>query len=146
LNLNIKIKKESYKILNYNTIWYLIGSDLENNKLKSFKINKIKNLISKTENLLGSKLYTLKEKVKFIKSPWIENNKEAVCRVYYPLSENVIEEIVKEGEDFVNIKISYYDEREAFDLIKKYLPFVKVMEEGLREKMKKFLENSIKNL
>ena len=131
------------KILNYNAIWYLIGSDLENNKLKSFKINKIKNLISKTENLLGNELYTLKEKVKSIKSPWIENNKEAVCRVYYPLSENVIEEIVKEGEDFVDIKIKYYDEREAFDLIKKYLPYVKIMDEELREKVKRLLKESI---
>jgi len=131
------------KILNYNAIWYLIGYDLKSNKLKSFKINRVRNLISKAENLLGNKVEFFKKKIRYINTPWIENNKEAICRIYYPLSENVIEGIIKREKTFVDIRIKYYDEREAFDLIKKYLPFIKIMDKELREKMKKFLKKSI---
>ena len=56
------------KILNYETIWYLIGFDLYKNKMKTFKINKIKNLISKTENLIGDEVDKLKKESKDIKT------------------------------------------------------------------------------
>ena len=54
------------KILNYETIWYLVGFDLYKNKIITFKINNIENLISKTENLIGDEIIKLKEKAKSI--------------------------------------------------------------------------------
>lgn len=57
------------KILNNEMIWYLIAFDLEKNKLQTFRINQIKNFISKTENLLGSEIKKLKEEVKKISTP-----------------------------------------------------------------------------
>lgn len=135
------------KILNYNAVWYLIGFDLKTNKMKTFKINKIKNLISKTENLMGNEIYSLKKQAKSINTPWIYDNKqEAIIRVYYPLNENVIEEVVNETDEYVEIKIVYYDERELFDKIKKYLPYVKISDENLKAKMKQFLNGIIEFL
>ena len=134
------------KILNYNAVWYLIGFDLKHNKMKTFKINKIEKLISKTENLMGEDIKKLQKKVKNIHSPWIEKQNKSVIRVYYPLSENVTENIIKKEKNFVEVEIEYYDEREAFDLIKKYLPYVKIMDEELKEKIKKILNDGMEFL
>ena len=134
------------KILNYNAVWYLIGFDLKLNKMKTFKINKIKKLISKTENLMGEDIKKLQKQVKNIHSPWIEKQNKSVIRVYYPLSENVTENIIKKEKNFVEVEIEYYDEREAFDLLKKYLPYVKIMDDELREKIKKILNDGIEFL
>lgn len=147
VEFNYKNKKrliQPLKILNYNRIWYLIGFDVKNNKTKTFKINQIGSLVSKTENFIDEKT---KQQVKSISTPWInEEKKEAVFRIYYPLNENVIEDIINKGKTFVDIKIEYYDEREAFDVIKKYLPFVKVLDNTLREKMTRFLKESMEFL
>jgi len=132
--------------LNYNAVWYLIGFDLKHNKMKTFKINKIEKLISKTENLMGEDIKKLQKKVKNIHSPWIEKQNKSVIRVYYPLSENVTENIIKKEKNFVEVEIEYYDEREAFDLIKKYLPYVKIMDEELKEKIKKILNDGMEFL
>jgi len=132
------------KILNYNSFWYLIGFDLTNNKIKSFKINKIENFATDFNLLSQNELKILKRQVKFINTPWINENKnEAVCRIYYPLNESIIGEVINEGRDFTDIRIEYYDEREAFDLIKRYLPYVKIIDEELREKVKRLLKESI---
>jgi len=144
VEFDYKTKKrliQPLKILNYNTVWYLIGFDVKDNKIKTFKINRIKNLILKTESFIDE---SFKQKVKSISTPWIDKEKkESVCRVYYPFKENVTENIIHKEKEFVDVKIEFYDEREAFEIIKKYLPFVKVLDEELREKVKKFLENSI---
>ena len=57
------------KILNYHTQWYLIGFDLYKNKISSFKINKIHNLLSKTENLIGADIKKLQKEAKNISTP-----------------------------------------------------------------------------
>lgn len=147
LNFEYKNKKriiQPLKILNYNTIWYLIGFDLEKNKLKTFKINKIKNLISKTENYLGEEIKKLKEKTKKISSPWIEEKKySSIIQVYYPLSENIHKNVIKKEKNFVEVKIEYFNEKEAFEIIKQYIPYVKIKDKNLKEKMKKFLNQSL---
>jgi predicted DNA-binding transcriptional regulator YafY len=128
------------KILNYNAVWYLIGFDLEANKIKTFKINRIKNLISRVENLLGNEINSLKNQAKLFNTPWIcDNKQEAVIRVYYPISENVIEEVINETDEYVEIKIIYYDEKELFNKIKKYMPYIKIVDETLKTKIKQFL-------
>lgn len=131
------------KIINYNTIWYIIGFDLQKNKIKTFKINKIDNLITQTENYLGEKIYKLKKEVENIKTPWInDTKKETIFRVYSPISD-IQEEIIKKDEKFVDIKVEYFDEREAFEIAKKYLPYVKIMDKNLKEKIKELLKESI---
>jgi len=129
------------KILNYNAVWYLIGFDVKSNKIKTFKINKIQNLISKNESFIDE---SLRHKVKSISTPWIDKDKkQTVFRIYYPLNENVTENIIRREKEFVDIEVEYYDEREAFEIVKKYLPFVKIMDEKLKAKMKQFLKESM---
>ena len=57
------------KILNYETIWYLVGFDLYKNKITTFKINNIENLISKTENLIGNDIKKFQQEAKNISNP-----------------------------------------------------------------------------
>jgi len=66
---NQKLIIQPLKILNYDSIWHLIGFDLESNKMKSFLINKIENIISKTENLFGSDIKKLKKEARLISKP-----------------------------------------------------------------------------
>lgn len=129
------------KILNYNTVWYLIGFDLKNDKIKTFKINKIQNLISKNESFINE---DIKHHVKLISTPWIDKNKnKTVFRVYYPLNENVTENIIHKEKEFVDIQVEYYDKREAFEIVKKYIPFIKVLDNNLREEIKNLLKESM---
>ena len=129
------------KILNYNTVWYLIGFDLKNDKIKTFKINKIQNLISKNESFINE---DIKHHVKLISTPWIDKHKnKAVFRVYYPLNENVTENIIHKEKEFVDIQVEYYDKREAFEIVKKYIPFIKVLDNNLREEIKNLLKESM---
>ena len=68
---NRKIILQPLKILNDQTLWYLIGFNLLENRIEYFRIKNIGNLILKTENLIGNEVNKLKEeanKIKKIKS------------------------------------------------------------------------------
>ena len=136
------------KIINYNSIWYVIGFDLKDNKLKSFKVNKISNMTLKMEKYLPeNQIKNLKKELKNITTPWIDDTKkETLIRIYYPLSENVNEKIINKKEGYVEIKVEYFDEREVFEIVKKYIPYVKIMDKNLKEKMKELLKESMEFL
>lgn len=68
---NRKIILQPLKILNDQTLWYLIGFNLLENRIEHFRIKNMENLILKTENLIGNEVNKLKEeanKIKKIKS------------------------------------------------------------------------------
>ena len=134
-----------FKIANLSGYWYLIAFDLKNNKLKSFLLNKIKNIKPAFENLLANDNleHKIKSNLKHI-SPWIKDTqKEVKLIIYHPLNETLKRALphnttlIKHSQDYSIIKFHYYDEREALRFISAYIPYVKIEDEKLK---KSFLE------
>jgi len=155
---NIKGIKNVYplKISNVIGYWYLMGYDLEQEKVKTYYFNNIKDLIiNKEENFLSTKKrHQLIQKAKEMFSPWYKEEQKSVKlsiggNAYFYIkrkSERQFEILKDDGQTFL-IKMYYYNDVEVLTFVKKWLPDIKIVEnENLKKELKKILKEYVKIL
>lgn len=126
---------EPYKIIAYDGIWYLLGKDSEDGKIKNFFIHKILDV------KLHSHIFTIKQSVNEIiekvQTPWfVDAHKfEVVIEVgskiahYFELKKQLPSQLIDEKKEDGSLIISYlvsHDE-EVDNLIKSWMPDIQVL-------------------
>lgn len=139
-----------FKIANLNGYWYLIALELNSNKLKSYLLNKITSLNSMFENMLANETLEkeIREKLKTHISPWInEDLKEVKLKIYPPFNEAIKRnvpincEVLEKNKDYILIKLHYYSQEEALNFIKRHISSIEVLDDKLKNELKKQLQD-----
>ncbi|WP_434579820.1 WYL domain-containing protein [Sulfurimonas sp. NW15] len=144
---NIISTKNIYPLKNINVLgyWYLMGYDLEQDKIKSFYFNNIKELIvSKDESYLSEKqMKELNDKSLQIDSVWFNDDKRSVKlkitgdAVRYILrKKGDMFTIIKQNKSSLIVSMQYYNDIEVLTFVKKWIPFVQIEDnEDLKSKL-----------
>ena len=153
---NITSEKNVYpiKVTNMLGYWYLLGYDLESEKVKSFYIKYISDLSSFDESFLDeNKMKALSLHSSNIVSPWFCDEEKSVllkatgdAMLYLKRGNNAMVSIEEEKEEYLKIRMVYYNDTEVLIFVKKWLPFI-IIEENtvLKEKLKNILQNALGN-
>lgn len=142
---------EPYKLFCKDGVWYLLAS--EENKLKTFTLSKITNLVISDETFkVNTKLVDAIEKNK---GNWFSNEEKIKvvleiqnqAREYF-LRKKVffdLRELQKsENSFFVECSVTFEDE--LFNIIKQWIPYIKIIEpKGMQEKLNETLLEYVKN-
>jgi len=134
--------------------WYLLGYDLESEKIKSFYIKYISDLSSFDESFLSeSTMKVLLESTSSITSPWFcEEEKTVLLKVtgdamlYLKRKRDSMLNVVEESESYLMMNMTYYNDTEVLIFVKKWLPFITIEDKlNLKNKMKEILTISLEN-
>ena len=133
------------KIANMGGLWYLLAYDLKFEKIKTFSMDNISTSFMMQESYLSyAEMTKLQNISKNINSPWFNDEKKetiltfiGIAKKYICLDENM--QVLKEDEKRLKIKISYYNEIELFNIIKKWLPDVIVEDIEIKARFEKIL-------
>lgn len=153
---NMSSQKNVYplKVSNMLGYWYLLGYDLENEKIKSFYIKSIDKLSILEESCLyEQEIKELSQGTSDIKSPWFSEDKKSVllkitgdAMLYLKRKNDATLDIVKETDDYILAKMQYYDDTEILVFVKKWLPFITIEDNvPLKQKLQDILTISLKN-
>jgi predicted DNA-binding transcriptional regulator YafY len=129
------IKIEPYKIIAYDGIWYLLGKDSDDGKIKNFFIHKILDVE------LNKQIYTIQRSISDIidkiQTPWfVDAHKfEVVIEVssriahYFELKKQLPSQLIDEKKEDGSLVISYLvsHEEEVDNLIKSWMPDIRVL-------------------
>jgi len=147
---------EPYKIAAYEGIWYLVAKDESDKKIKTFMIDKIKDIeiLPNKHKVSGQKVQTILEK---IHSAWFEDGESfrVVVKVYPKivhffkvkefLKSQKIEEELDDGSLIVSFEVSHYEDID--NIIKSWLPDIEVLEpKKYANKIKQELEEYLKKI
>lgn len=136
-NINSMRNVYPIKITNVLEYWYLMGYDLEQDKVKSFHFNNIYELIvSKDESYLTVEQIKKLEKIsKEFVSPWFNDNKKSVslsvsgdAMLYIKRKKRKELKIIKEHTDHLIVSMSYYGDVEVLTFVKKWLPDIEIVD------------------
>jgi predicted DNA-binding transcriptional regulator YafY len=136
------------KITNVLGYWYLMGYDLENDKVKTFYFNNIKELSTFDEGFLNQhKIQKLQALSQELKSPWFTQDKKSTllkvggdAMLYLQRQPQNFFKIIEKKENSLMIEIYYYNDIEVLNFVKKWIPFVKIVDdERLKTKLEKML-------
>lgn len=124
-------KANPYKLINIDHIWYLLAD--ENDTLKTFTFSKITQLRVKKKEIFTPKEEFLKQ-IQKDQSNWIsKENKEAILKLdkkakEYFLRKNALTkyEFIDEDENFIYIKAFYTYDDELLNLIRYWIPYIKI--------------------
>lgn len=138
------------KIANMGSLWYLLGYDLKDEIIKSFSMNHINSITMIDESYLSNEeMVSLQNIAKTINSPWYSDDKKettltftGIAKKYISLDDNM--QMLKEDESSMQVKITYYNEVELFNIIKKWLPDVIVENTEIKNRFKKMLSEFLK--
>jgi len=142
------------KVANMLGYWYLLGYDLENEKIKSFYIKSIDKLSILEESCLyEQEIKELSQSTSDIKSPWFSEDKKSVllkitgdAMLYLKRKNDATLDIVKETDDHILVKMQYYNDTEILVFVKKWLPFITIEDNvPLKQKLQDILTESLKN-
>ena len=149
----VKQEKTVYplKIANFDGNWYLIAYDLVVDKLKTYHLKEMYDLEVEQDDYLGSKRKELEKEADLIHSPWYNKSpKEVTLRVtdiaieYIKRKPSPNMTIAKETEDTLVLKMTYYNSKEVMQFVKKWLPFVSIMDnEELNNELQVILEKAL---
>ena len=145
---------ELYKIANYDGFWYLFGKDLDDLKIKTFKLSDIQNVTHKEQyhKVSEATINSILEKTHSAFYSHGDSFKVTV-KVYpevapYFLSKDFLEsqEILEENEDgslIVSFEVSH--DEDVDNVIKAWLPHIEVLEpqrfrEKLIHELKRYIE------
>ena len=153
---NIGSKKNVYplRITNMLGYWYLLGYDLESEKIKSFYIKYISDLSSFDESFLSESIMKeLLQNTSGIVSPWFcEEEKSVLLKVtgaamlYIKRKNDCMLSVVEEDESYLMMRMKYYNDTEVLIFVKKWLPFITIEENKyLKNKLKEILTLSLEN-
>jgi len=139
------------KLTNVLGYWYLMGYDLEQDKIKTFYFNNIKDMfVSKDESYLSvKKIKELSKLASQMYSPWFNNNQQSVKLLlsgdairYIKRQKNETFTILEEKNNTLLIKMYYYNDVEVLTFVKKWIPFIEIVD---NEKLKKELFQTLKD-
>jgi len=140
-----------YNLVNTNGIWYLLAD--ENNKLKTFSINKIQNLCSTSKIFKVSSSFENEIKKNNVK--WVSSDiKKAVLyidkKIQYFFERRDIfhtQKILEKIEDGIIVEVFYSYEDEFLSQVQYWIPNIKIIEPtALADKMKDILISYTKSL
>jgi len=143
------------KVANFKSYWYLIGYDFKSEKIKTFYIKSISSLMVLEESFLNEKeKKSLILKASTITSPWFLDKKKSVLLKitgeaipYFQENKDNTLEIIKREDNFLLIKMDYYNDIEVLSLIQKWLLFIKIIDnDPLQEKLKVILQTALEKL
>jgi len=155
--INIDDKEvEAYKIVAFAGIWYLFAKDLSDNKIKTFMLNKIKNIKS-----VNRYYKTSKEQIDLIlyktHSAWFEDGQsfkvtvkiDKQIAVYFKqkqfLQSQNIEEELENGDLIISFEVSH--DEDVDNIIKSWIPHIIILKPiRFRNKLTKELKDYIKRL
>jgi len=142
------------KVTNMLGYWYLVGYDLENEKIKSYYIKSINDLSFLDESYLSEQMMQeLAQSTSGITSPWFcEEEKSVLLKVtgeamlYLKRKKDSMLTTVEETDSYLLMQMKYYNDTEVLVFVKKWLPFVTIEENDmLKEKLQKILTISLEN-
>ncbi|MCG3705309.1 WYL domain-containing protein [Aliarcobacter butzleri] len=145
---------EAYKMTNYGGIWYLFARDIQDKKIKTFMISKIKsvNITQQKHNFSKSSIEQILQKTH---SPYYQdgNSYDVKVKVYKEiahffkqkdfLQSQEIEEELHDGSLIINFEISH--DEDIDNIIKSWIPHIEILEplrfkEKLKNELKEYLE------
>jgi predicted DNA-binding transcriptional regulator YafY len=143
------------KIVNYEGFWYLLARLDENEQIRTFRLEKIKEakLLDKTFSMPDNLKILLDNSV----NVWISDNrdKEIILKAdadiagyfkqkkYFPCQQIIKTE--KDGSIVISTKVGQYEE--ALHVMMTWLPYIKVIKPpGFKEILSKILKESLKNI
>lgn len=139
--------KNVYPLKNSNVLgyWYLMAYDLEQDKVKTYYFNNIEDLVvSKNESYLSTQdINKLVNKSKEMTSPWYNDNIKKVqlqisgdAIVYMKRKKSTAFTLLRENTSSMLIEMKYYDDIEVLTFVKKWLPFIEIIDnEELKNKL-----------
>jgi len=142
------------KVSNMVGYWYLMGYDLESETIRSYSINSISDLSSLDESYLSEQMIEeLSQKASLITSPWYcDEEKSVLLKVsgdairYLKKRDDPALHIIEETDDYIRVRMSYYNDIEVLTFVKRWLPLIVIEEDSiLQEKLKEILTNSLKS-
>jgi len=147
---------ESYKITAFDGIWYLFAKDIESNKIKTFMLNRLKNIIITTKKHKVSQKQ-VEQILSKVHSAWFEDGQsfrvlievDKKIALYFKqkdfLQSQNIEKEAEDGSLIVSFEVSHYEDID--NIIKSWLPDVKILEPyEYKKQFKKELEEYLKGL
>lgn len=131
--------KNVYPLKNTNILgyWYLMGYDLDKDKVKTFYFNNIEELVvSKDESYLSLKqIDKLSKKSALMISPWFNDNKKNVklkingeAVLYIQRKKNRAFKIIEENQSSILVDMQYYSDIEVLNFVQKWLPHVDIVD------------------
>ncbi|KLE11425.1 hypothetical protein AF80_01615 [Aliarcobacter butzleri L355] len=145
---------EAYKMTNYGGIWYLFARDIQDKKIKTFMISKIKsvNITQQKHNFSKSSIEQILQKTH---SPYYQdgNSYDVKVKVYKEiahffkqkdfLQSQEIEQELDDGSLIINFEISH--DEDIDNIIKSWIPHIEILEplrfkEKLKNELKEYLE------
>ena len=145
---------EAYKMTNYGGIWYLFARDIQDKKIKTFMISKIKsvNITQQKHNFSKSSIEQILQKTH---SPYYQDGNcyDVKVKVYKEiahyfkqkdfLQSQEIEEELDDGSLIINFEISH--DEDIDNIIKSWIPHIEILEplrfkEKLKNELKEYLE------
>ena len=156
-NFSVKIKYRTHlktlhplKIASFNHYWYLIAYDLLDSKVKTYILNEILEVNNLLENLISNEEIENHLKNLQITSPWInENQKNLQLKIFNPFKDYIEKHppfnsfIIETNQDYVVIEYHYFNQIEAINFIKKYIPYIEVFDNELKQQIKTLLSEWI---
>ena len=145
------IKINPIKIVNFEGLWYLVATDV-NNKLKSYYIKNI--TLMKTYKSTFYIPKAVEDILDNAISIWFSDNEpfEVILKIDNHVSKFFkqkpickTQKIIKEDENYLTISIMATSDWEVIPIIKSWIPFIKVVEpvrinDKVKEEARKFLE------
>ncbi len=142
------------KVTNMLGYWYLMGYDLESEKIKSYYIKSISDLSSLEESFLSEQMMReLSQKTSSITSPWYCDEEKSVllkitgdAMLYLKRKDDSNLNIVEETDAYCMIDMKYYNDTEVLVFVKKWLPFITIEDNDvLKKKLQNILTISLQN-
>jgi len=132
--------KNIFPLKNTNILgyWYLMGYDLESDKVKTFYFNNIQDLIvSKDESCLSTKkIEELSKLSQELYSPWFNNEQKTVqlkvraeAMRYMQRRVSSAFKIVKTKKDTLLVDMYYYNDVEVLTFVQKWLPYIEIVDD-----------------
>lgn len=133
------------KIANMGGIWYLLGYDLEDEKIKTFSIDSMSTVMMLDESYLSNAdMIKLQDISKNINSPWYSEDEKETTLTFTGIAKKFISldgsmQIIDEDDNSLKVKVAYYNEIELFNIIKRWLPDVVIEDKEIRGRFHKML-------
>ena len=152
-----KIEIEPYKIVAYDGIWYIVAKDEQDQKTKSFMLNRIEKI-----DILPNKHKVTQKQIEILldktHSAWFEEGEcyTVIVKVHSNIahyfkqkdflqSQNILEESKKDGSLKVSFEVSH--DEDIDNIIKSWLPDIEVLEpKRYKDKIKNELEDYLKRI
>jgi predicted DNA-binding transcriptional regulator YafY len=141
---------EPYKIASFDNFWYLFAKDLKDNKIKTFMLSNIKH-IELTKQKYKTNQKTIDSVLENIHSAWFDDGQtfEVVIEVLPPITQYFLKRDFLQSQEILKkksngnliIKFEVTHDEDIDNLIKSWLPHIKVLEPTrFKNKIKKELQ------